>query len=49
MRSQPTNLESQPTAPNCTDLVTLEQRREKTRALKQEMMQKLFNRRIRLV
>jgi hypothetical protein len=42
MRSQPKKSESQPTAPGCTDLMTLKQRRDKTRALKPAMMQELL-------
>ncbi|MGD0815989.1 MAG: hypothetical protein ABSA83_20540 [Verrucomicrobiota bacterium] len=42
MRSQLKNPESQPTAPDSTDLVTLEQRREKNRALKQTMILELL-------
>jgi len=49
MRSQPKNNKSQPTVPDCTDLVKLEQRREETRALKQAMMQELLTGMIKLV
>jgi hypothetical protein len=38
MSSQPTHAEGQPIAADCADLVALEQRREKTRALKQAMI-----------
>jgi hypothetical protein len=41
MRLQPKHPESQPTVPDCTDLVTLGQRREKTRALKHAVIQEL--------
>jgi hypothetical protein len=41
MRSVPKNPESQPTAPDCSDLVMLEPQREKTRAIKSAMTQEL--------
>ncbi len=43
------NPESQPTSPDCTDLVTLEQRQIKTRELQQAMMQELLAGRTRLI
>jgi hypothetical protein len=49
MRSQPKNHKSQPTVPDCTDLVKLEQRRGETRALKQAMMQELLTGMTKLV
>jgi hypothetical protein len=42
MRSPPRNPESQPTAPDCTYLVTLEQRQAKNHELEQAMTQKLL-------
>jgi len=42
MSSQPTRQEGQPSAANRAELATLEQRRAKTRALKQGMMQELL-------